>query len=65
MKKEYEVIGKDNNGDWNTIKHPIKTLKEAIKIAKKQDKEKYQIIDINLIINDDLIETYNENGKIR
>ena len=65
MKKEYEVIGKDNNGDWDTIKYPIKTLKEAIKIAKKQDKEKYQIIDINLIINDDLTETYDENGKIR
>lgn len=64
-KRIYEVIGKDQNEDWFTIKSEIKTLKEAIKIAKKQSKEEYTIIDINLIINDDLTETYDENGKVR
>ena len=65
MKKYYEVIGKDDNEDWITIKSPIKTLKGAIKIAQKQDKKIYTTIDINLIIDDDLTETYDENGKIR
>lgn len=65
MKKEYEIIGKDFNDDWNTIKSNIKTLKEAVKIAKKIDTKEYQIIDINLIIDDDLKETYDKNGKVR
>lgn len=65
MKKYYEVIGKDENGDWWTIKSPVKTLKEAIKIAKQPSNKIYWIIDINLIIDDDLKETYDENGKVR
>jgi hypothetical protein len=65
MKKHYEVIGKDENDDWETIREPIITLKEAIKIAKKQNIKVYKTIDINLIIDDDLTETYDENGKIR
>jgi hypothetical protein len=65
MKKYYEVVGKDDNDDWETIQNSIKTLKEAIKIAKKQDRKVYKTIDINLIIDDDLTETYDENGKIR
>ena len=65
MKKYYEVIGKDDNGDWSTIKSPVKTLKEAVKIAKKQNNNIYCTIDINLIIDDDLTETYDENGKVR
>ena len=63
--KYYEVIGKDTNEDWITIQSPIKTLKEAIKVAKHQDKKIYTTIDINLIIDDDLTETYDENGKVR
>lgn len=65
MKKEYEIIGKDFNDDWDTIKSNIKTLKEAVKIAKKIDTKEYQTIDINLIIDDDLKETYDKNGKVR
>ena len=63
--KEYEVIGKNMDDDWETIKWGIKTKKQAMTIAKKQDKAKWQIIDINLIVDDDLKETYDKNGKVR
>ena len=62
--KYYEVVGKDYNGDWVTIKSPLKSLKVALDIAKKQ-KNYYDVIDINLIIDDDLTETYDINGKVR
>lgn len=61
--KEYEVAGKSDYG-WETIKSGLKTKREAIKIAKQQDSKKWEIIDINLIIDDDLKETYDKNGKI-
>lgn len=63
--KEYEVIGKNMDDDWETIKSKIKTKKQAVLIAKTQDITKWQIIDINLIIDDDLKETYDKNGKVR
>ena len=63
--KVYEVVGKDYNDDWFTIKSGIKTKREAIRIAKKQDEKEYQTVDINLIIDDDLKETYGKNGKVR
>ena len=65
MKKYYEIVGKDQNEDWCTIADEIKTLKQAIAKAKKLDKEEWLEIDINLIIDDDLKETYDINGKIR
>lgn len=63
--KQYEVIGKNQNDDWETIKSNIKTKTEAVKIAKKQKNSDWKIIDINLIIDDDLKETYDKNGRIR
>ena len=60
----YEVVGKNSDGDWETIKCNIRTLEEARTIAKKQMKE-FTTIDINLIIDDDLVETYDTDGKIR
>lgn len=63
--KEYEVIGKNMDDDWETIKSGIKTKSQAIAIAKKQDTSKWQTIDINLIIDNDLKETYDKNGKVR
>lgn len=65
MKRYYEVIGKNFDDDWETIKLDIKTKTEAIKIARQQDKKNWKIIDINLIVDDDLKETYDQNGKIR
>lgn len=62
--KEFEVAGKSDYG-WETIKSGIKTKTEAIKIARQQDKKKWEIIDINLIVDDDLTETYDKNGKVR
>lgn len=62
---KYEVIGKNKDDDWETICDEIKTLRQALKIAKKQDKEYWKIIDINLIVNDDLKETYDLNGNIK
>lgn len=60
----YEVIGRNQDGDWETIKCSLRSLKEARKVAKKQIKE-FTTIDINLIIDDDLTETYDIDGKIR
>ena len=60
----YEVVGKNSDGDWETVKTKIKTLEEARTIAKKQTKE-FIMININLIIDDDLVETYDVNGKTR
>ena len=66
MKKYYEVVGKNQDEDWETIKSDIKTLQQARQIATKEIKNKKWItIDINLIVDDDLTETYDENGKIR
>ena len=62
--KEYEVVGKSDYG-WETIKRGIKTKTEAIKVAKRQNKKDWEIIDINLIIDDDLKETYDKYGKVR
>lgn len=66
MKKYYEVIGKNQETDgWETISE-TKTLKQAVKIAKKYEKQYgREWIDINLIIDDDLKETYDTDGKIR
>lgn len=66
MKKYYEVIGKNLDTDgWETIGE-TKTLKQAIKIAKKYEKQYgREWIDINLIIDNDLTETYDIDGKIR
>lgn len=64
--KIYEIIGKNLEVDgWETIA-TAKTLKQAIKIAKKNEfKYGYQWIDINLIIDNDLIETFDLNGNVR
>ena len=66
MKKIYEVIGKNLETDgWETISE-TKTLKQAVKIAKQYEKQYgREWIDINLIIDDDLKETYDLDGKIR
>lgn len=62
----YEVVGKNSDGDWETIKSNIKTLGEARIIAKSKIRsDYYTTIDINLIIDDDLVETYDTDGKIR
>lgn len=62
----YEVVGKNSDGDWETIKNNLKTLSEAKKIAKSKIRSNnYTAIDINLIIDDDLIETYDINGKVK
>ena len=62
----YEVVGKNSDEDWETIKNNIKTLEEARKIAKREIKNKDWItIDINLIIDDDLVGTYDPDGNIR
>ena len=62
----YEVVGKNSDGDWETIKSNIKTLYEARIIAKSKIRsDYYTTIDINLIIDDDLVETYDTDGKIR
>lgn len=61
----YEVIGKNLDGDWETIKWGIKTKSEAMRIARKEDSSKWEIIDINLIIDDDLKETYDKNGEVK
>lgn len=63
--KKYEIVGKNQDGDWETIKDNIKTLKQAVKMCRSISKDEWTTIDINLIIDDDLKETYNENGKIR
>ena len=60
----YEVVGKNSDGDWETIKCNIRTLEEARIIAKKQIK-KFTTIDINLIIDDDLVGTYDPDGNER
>jgi hypothetical protein len=62
--KKYEIAGKDLNGDWVTIFDNIKTLKQAMAKAKKINSEEWEYIDINLIINDDLVETYDKNGNV-
>lgn len=62
--KKYEIVGKDLNGDWETIFDNIKTLKQAMAKAKKINSEEWEYIDINLIINDDLVETYDKNGNV-
>lgn len=60
----YEVVGKNSDGDWETIKSNIKTLEEARKIAKNKIQE-FITIDINLIIDDDLVGTYDPDGNER
>lgn len=60
----YEVVGKNSDGDWETIKNNIKTLEEARKIAKNKIQE-FITIDINLIIDDDLVGTYDPDGNER
>lgn len=64
-KMRYEVVGKNSDGDWETIENNMKTLEEAITTAKKQDTTKWTTIDINLIIDDDLVGTYDLDGNIR
>lgn len=63
--KYYEVVGRDLNGDWYTIYSPIKTKRNAIRIAQEEDSCLWEVIDINLIIDDDLKETYDKYGKVR
>jgi len=65
MKKEYEIVGKNKDGDWETIESELKTLRQAINKAKKINVKDWIYIDINLIVNDDLTETYDINGKVR
>lgn len=65
MKKKYEIVIKNLDGDWETFEDNIKTLKQAIMIAKKIPKRNYLALDINLIIDDDLKETFDRNGKMR
>ena len=61
----YEVVGKSSNGDWETIDY-YKTLNAAQERAKRVEKQnKYPTIDINLIIDDDLVETYDIDGNPR
>lgn len=62
--KEFEIVGKNLDGDWETIENNIKTLKQAINKCKKINKEEWLSIDINLIVDNDLTETYDANGKI-
>lgn len=64
LHKKYEIATKDLNGDWQTYQDNIKTLKQAIKIASKLDDKEFMCIDINLIIDDDLKETYNRHGEV-
>lgn len=72
MRKYYEVVGKDFTVDgWETLKE-TKTINQAISYIKKNvNVDKYTDdnnevwLDINLIVNDDLIETYDINGKVR
>lgn len=72
MAKHYEVVGKDFTVDgWETLKE-TKTIDQAISYIKKNvNVDKYTDdnnevwLDINLIVNDDLIETYDINGKVR
>lgn len=60
----YEVVGKNSDGDWETIKNNLKTLDEAKTIAKSKIRSNnYTTIDINLIIDDDLIGTYDPDGN--
>lgn len=62
----YEVVGKNYDGDWETIKNDLKTLDEARTIAKSKIRSKgYTTIDINLIIDDDLVGTYDPDGNER
>lgn len=62
----YEVVGKNSDGDWETIKNNLKTLDEARTIAKSKIRSKgYTTIDINLIIDDDLVGTYDPDGNER
>lgn len=62
----YEVVGKNSDGDWETIKNNLKTLSEAKKIAKSKIRSNnYTAIDINLIIDDDLVGTYDPDGNER
>ena len=63
--KFYEIAGKNLNEDWETIADSFKTLKQAINFCKKINKEEWSDIDINLIVDDDLKETYDTNGKVR
>lgn len=65
MKKEYEIVGKNKDGDWETIDNSSKSLKGAMSKCKKINKEKWIDIDINLIIDNSLEETYDINGNIR
>lgn len=60
----YEIVGKNSDGDWETIKNNLKTLDEAKTIAKSKIRSNnYTTIDINLIIDDDLIGTYDPDGN--
>lgn len=62
----YEVVGKNSDGDWETIKNNLKTLSEAKKIAKSKIRSNdYTTIDINLIVDDDLVGTYDPDGNER
>lgn len=64
----YEVVGKNADGDWETLKSPVKTLEEAVEYAHKILEETDYIfnnIDINMIIDDDLTGTYDPDGNIR
>ena len=64
----YEVVGKNTDGDWETLKSPIKILEEAVEYAHKILKETeytFNNVDINLIIDDDLTGTYDPDGNIR
>lgn len=62
----YEVVGKNSDGDWETIKNNLKTLDEARIIAKDKIRSNdYTTIDINLIIDDDLTGTYDPDGNER
>lgn len=64
--KYYEVVAKDLELDgWETIA-TTKTLKQAMEIAQENEKKYgYEWIDINLIIDNNLVETYDMKGVIR
>ena len=66
MKKYYEVVGKNLElEDWETLGE-ANTLRQAIKIAKKYERQYgKEWLDINLIIDNDLTETYDLNGNVR
>ena len=72
MKKYYDIAGKNFDyecwetlGETNTLKQAIQFIKKNVDLKSYTDEDGIVWIDINLLIDDDLIETYDMNGKKR